>query len=198
MRHDRPVRPVVPTTRFVMPAAAALACAVLAAAIWLGGAAGSGQVHVIRGDASIGGVRLGRTTAPEATALFAADGARHVRRAQNSCRAAWPRIGLTIDFGTIGSDPTNPCTGGTAFVVTISNRPAWRTAVGLRVGDTAARLRSLYPAATLHLRQQDRTGYWLVTRHACELGGGAAYPSLMARLVRGRVSAFVASVSICD
>lgn len=170
-----------------------------AAALTTAAATAAPPVHVVQGDRSMGGVRLGRTTAPAAAILFADDGARRIRRRPNSCLVTWPRIGLTIDFGTIGTDPTNPCTGGTAFAVTITSRAAWRTAVGLAVGDPATRLQRLYPRAS---RRQDASGpwrgYWLVTRRLCPTVGGGTYPALLARTRDGRVTALVASAGICD
>jgi hypothetical protein len=151
----------------------------------------SAPVHVIHGDRDIGGIKLGRTTLPQAARLF--DGTRHIKREPNSCLVTWPRIGLTVDFGTIGTDPTKPCVGGTAFTVTVTNRLSWRTVVGLRVGDTAARVRALYPHA-VHVAD----GYRLVTRTLCAEVGGGPYPALLARVRAGRVTAIVAQVGICD
>ena len=87
---------------------------------------------------------MGRTTAPQAAVRFEQEGPRRVRRGSGSCTVAWPRIGLTVVFGTLGLDPPDPCNGGTAFTATVNNRVAWRTVLGLRVGDTTARLRAIY------------------------------------------------------
>lgn len=112
----------------------------------------------------------------------------------NSCLASWPRIGLTIRFFTFDSDP---CGTGVALAVTITSHSAWRTAVGLRVGDGVARLRALYPQARLHTRLTGGwDGYWLVTRNACKQPGWA-YPALLARVQHARVSALVVSGSLC-
>lgn len=172
----------------------------LAAAVTLAGAAVAGKPpHVIQGDHSFGGVKLGRTTAPEAAGIFRGEGKRVVRRRPNSCLVSWPRIGLTVDFGTIGSDPANPCVRGAAFVATVTSRSAWRTAVGLRVGDGVPRLQRLYPRATLHRGSLGSdAGRWLITRRLCPTVGGAPYPALLARTQRGRVAALVARVGICD
>ena len=77
-------------------------------------------------------------------------------------------------------------------------RAAWRTAVGLRVGDSAARLRTLYPKARLRTGFAGDSGYWLVTRQVCAEVGGGAYPGLLARMKSGRVAALVARSSVCD
>ena len=68
----------------------------------------------------------------------------------------------------------------------------------LGVGDSAARLRSLYPKARLRTGFQLESGYWLVTRQVCAEVGGGAYPGLLARMKRDRVAALVARSSVCD
>jgi hypothetical protein len=163
-------------------------------------AAAANPPRVIVGDRSVAGLRLGRTTPPVAIARFGADGPRRLRRSGGSCTVAWPRIGLTLHFGVIGTDPTNPCTGGHLLTATVTSRGAWRTAVGLRVGDRVTRLRSLYPRAVFNGGAPfgfDR-GYWLVTRRSCPTVGGATYPGLLARTNDGRVTALVVQVGVCD
>ena len=65
-------------------------------------------------------------------------------------RAELEAARLAVTFFTFEG---KPCTRGVALIVTVTGRAAWRTAVGLRVGDSAARLRTLYPKARL------RTGF---------------------------------------
>lgn len=152
--------------------------------------------HVIAGDSSFGGLHLGRSTLPQARAAFGAPQTQSKR--PNACVATWPRAGLTVRFGTIGSDPTDPCVGGVAFTITVTSRSAWRTSAGLRVGDPVSRIAAAFPHAVLHTRAGPETGYWLVVRKACSLGGNAPYPALLARVAHHRVAAFVGSVSVCD
>jgi hypothetical protein len=171
----------------------ALRICVVMAAVLASSAFAAGTPHIIHGDTSVGGLILGRTTPPRAAMLFAGDGARRATRRSNACRVSWPRIGLMVDFATIGSDPANPCTGGAAVIATVTSRPAWRTAVGLRVGDGTTRLARLYPHARRHA-----DGYWLLPRRACEVTGGYPYAGLLARVRGGRVSALVATTAICD
>ncbi len=90
------------------------------------------------------------------------------------------------------------CQDGVLVTATITSRSAWRTAVGLRVGDSVARLRRLYPRATLHPSSPPWTGYWLVTRRTCAEVGGFPYPGLLARARAGRVTALVAGTAPCD
>jgi hypothetical protein len=91
-----------------------------------------------------------------------------------------------------------PCAKGVALIVTVTGRSAWRTAVGLRVGDPVGRLRALYPRARLRNGFAGDSGYWLVTRQICAEVGGGVYPGLLARIQRGRVSALVARIAVCD
>ena len=178
----------------MLPRLVAAAAVVLLAA---GAATASTPRRVIQGDRSVGPVRLGRATAPDASVRFRDDGVRRLRRRPGSCLVTWPRIGLGVDFGTIGGDPANPCRSGVALVATVTSRAAWRTALSLRVGDSVTRLRRLYGRAALRGSGFDR-GWWLVPRHACAEVGGAAYPGLLARVRNGRVAALVARVGVCD
>jgi len=162
------------------------------------GAAARGHAFVIHADRVVGGVVLGRTTAPQAAIRFESEGPRRVTRGIGSCVVTWPQIGLTVTFGTLGANPPDACREGVAFVATVTSRSHWRTVVGLRVGDNARRVRSFYPRADLHLAEMRWTGYWLVTRRECAEVGGGSYPGLLARLRGTRVSALVASVGICE
>ena len=93
---------------------------------------------------------------------------------------------------------TKPCIKGVALIVTVTGRAEWRTALGLRVGDTAARVRALYPRARLKTGVPGDNGYWLVTRQICKEVGGGSYPGLLARMKAGKVSALVARIAVCD
>ena len=163
-----------------------------------GAATAAGTPYVIQADRKVGPVKLASSNFPQVAAVLGNERTRVVRRAQSSCLVTWTRLGLTIDFGLIGSDLRDPCKAGGAFVVTVTNRRAWRTAVGLRVGDPVGRLQRLYPHASRKPDLDGRAGFWLVTRHVCREVGGGAYPGLFARVGAGRVTALVASVGICD
>jgi hypothetical protein len=94
-----------------------------------------------------------------------------------------------------------PCVKSVALIVTVRDGAVWRTAVGLSVGDTAARVRSLYPRARLRTGGPGGpgdSGYWLVPREICAAVGGGSYPGLLARMKGGRVSAPVARIAVCD
>jgi hypothetical protein len=150
--------------------------------------------HVIHGDTSAGGIRIARSTPADVKKLFGAPSTSRGTSAR-SCGQTWKRARLTVTFFTFED---KPCVSGVALIVTVTGRAAWRTAVGLRVGDSAARLRSLYPKARLRTGFAGETGYWLVTRQVCAEVGGGPYPGLLARIRNGRVAALVARSSVCD
>ncbi len=168
--------------------------AVVALAMLAGAASAAAPVNVIHGDRSAGGIRIARSTPAEVQRLFGAPSTTRVTSAQ-SCLQSWKGTRLAVTFFTFEG---KPCARGVALIVTVTGRAAWRTAVGLRVGDSAARLRALYPKARLRTGFAGDSGYWLVTRQVCAEVGGGAYPGLLARMQRGRVSALVARSSVCD
>ncbi len=168
--------------------------AVCAAAAVAVSAAAAGGVHVIQGDRNAGGIRIARSTPADVKKLFGAPSTSRVLSAQ-SCLQSWKPARLVVHFFTFEG---KPCARGVALIVTVTGRAAWRTAVGLRVGDSAARLRTLYPRARLRTGFPGDNGYWLVTRQVCAEVGGGTYPGLLARMRNGRVAALVARSSVCD
>ena len=150
--------------------------------------------HVIHGDRTAGGITIARSTPTDVKKLFGAPSTSRATSPQ-SCVQSWKGARLAVHFFTFEG---KPCSAGVALIVTVTGRTAWRTAVGLRVGDSAARLRSLYPRARLRTGFAGDSGYWLVTRQMCAEVGGGAYPGLLARMQNGRVSALVARSSVCD
>jgi hypothetical protein len=172
-----------------------LAMLVAVGVIWTGttSAQTNPPTYVLQGDHVAGGLRLGRGTVNQAIAKF---GTPMRKRAQGqSRRVTWPQLGLTIDFVSFEGQP---CTKGVAVVVTITSRSRWRTALGLRVGDTVARLKTLFPNAARRSGLGSQSGFWLVTRRACAEVGGQPYPGLLARTRNGRVSALVATAGVCE
>ncbi len=151
--------------------------------------------YVLQGDTNVGGVRISRADLSDARARFGAPTT--TRREQTiACVAHWRRIGLTLTFLDLSG--RNPCTTGILIRATVTSRGAWRTGKGLRKGDSVARLRRLYPKATYRRHITAWTGYWLVTRRACELGGYEPFPGLLARVRNGRVTALVAATTACE
>lgn len=169
---------------------AAAACVVTFA----GTGSAASPVHVIQGDRSAGGIVVARSTPAAVKELFGAPSTSRATSAQ-SCLQSWKPARLVVHFFTFEG---RPCAQGVALIVTVTGRAARRTSVGLRVGDPVARLRSLYPRARLRTGFAGDSGYWLVTRKVCAEVGGGAYPGLLARMQRGRVSALVARSSVCD
>lgn len=149
---------------------------------------------VVVGDRIVGGVRMGVTLGRARAVLGAPDTMR--RLSKYECRAAWRTRDLSLLFLDLSN--AAPCVQGGLIRATASSAK-WRTARGLRVGDPVARLRKLYHAATHpSTSYSPYRGWWLITRHACSTVGGQAYPGLLARTARGRVSAFVLGVAPCE
>jgi hypothetical protein len=153
------------------------------------------SIRVIQGDHVVGGLRMGRGTVDQAIARF---GAPTLKRSRPpACVMTWPALGLTISFLDFGG--ATPCAKGAPVAATITSRAQWRTALGLRVGDTVARLKTLFPRAVPHTGSFSAvTGFWLVPRHACGEVGGDPYPGLLARIRNGRVSALVVRAGVCE
>jgi hypothetical protein len=150
------------------------------AALVFTGTGAAADVQVIQGDRSAGGIKIGGSTPAQVKRLFGAPSTSRVDSEQ-SCVQSWKGLRLVVHFFTFEG---KPCTRGVALIVTVTGRSAWRTAVGLRVGDPLARVRALYPRARLRSGFAGDSGYWLVTRQICA--------------EVGRVSAFVSRIAVCD
>jgi hypothetical protein len=99
------------------------------------------------------------------------------------CRVSWHGLGVKILFANFG--------GGSACRKDLGRSQTaraygdrWRTAKGLRVTQTLARLKSLYPSARQHGRS-----WWLVTALS-PIGEPHRYPVLAATVRNGRVRSF--------
>ena len=89
-------------------------------------------------------------TFPSAVRALGAASAVHAHNSGTSCTGTgtWSGLGLRVLFTSFGGDPY--CQGARAQTGTISGaagRRHWRTARGLRVGDSLGRLTRLYPGA---------------------------------------------------
>ncbi len=173
----------------------ALSAAAVAAGL-AAAATAAGPPYIVQGDRVVGGVLVARSTPADARARF---GPPSTTRAvpPYSCVVHWARIGLTINFLDLAR--SGACTRGIAAVATVASRASWRTALGLRVGDSVARVAKLYPRARLR-RDQGRawSGYWLITRRTCTEVGAVPYPGLLARVRTGRVTAIVVQTAACE
>jgi hypothetical protein len=146
---------------------------------------------VIVSDRVVGGVRM-LATLDDATAVLGAPD--RTRRLNNyECRAGWRGMSLTLRFLDLST--ADPCHQG-GLVTATATSAKWRTAKGLRIGDSVARLRSLYRAATFH--RASYRGWWLITRRTCPTTGSQPYPGLLARTINRRVSVFVVGVAACE
>ena len=94
------------------------------------------------------------------------------------CSVTWRQFGLTMSFYGVGSREGQ-------LVRATGTSPRWRSATGLRVGDSVDRLRDLYASAGPPV-----AGWWQLVQAP---GGEAARllqePRLMARVESGRVTA---------
>ena len=162
---------------------AAGVAAVAAAAV-----AAPAPTRVIQGDRVVGGLRVAHATR-------APSSGRRRRRARRgvSCVVTWRGLGARLEFLDFEGQG---CARGVVVVATVTSRSAWRTSVGLRVGDSTTRLRRLFPRASFH--SGSPAGYWLVTRRRCAEAGGGAFPGLLARVRAGRVTALVVTAGVCE
>jgi hypothetical protein len=107
--------------------------------------------------------------------------------------AVWRSLGFRVRLTSLGGTPPPQfCTDPKVFIdsVVVTGK-RWHTAKGLRVGDTAAKFRRLYPSAHRH-----RNGWGLVEVYErCVIGicPGAYWwkPQLTAVFSNGRVTSFV-------
>lgn len=114
------------------------------------------------------------------------------RWGRSGCRVSWPLIGLVIQFASFGGyEACSPAYGRAQSVfIRGSNGRLWRTARGLRIGQSVGRLRRRHPSAEPHRPRL----WWLVTGQtfigpSCG-GGPCPYAVLSASVRAGKVSAF--------
>jgi len=105
----------------------------------------------------------------------------------NLCQGRWTEHGLTITFYNLGGeDSCKPQFGNFGRAILTDKR--WRTAKGLRIGDTRYKMQSLY-------RPRYYKGEWAtlvseIRRFDCSLPKGCVYRMLEAKVMSGRVVAF--------
>jgi hypothetical protein len=110
----------------------------------------------------VGGFETSEPTVSAARATFGAPtGFSDARSGGNTCVVGWRALGLSIVFGDL-SGANDACgDGGLADTVVIKGAAGadrFQTNKGLRVGQTIARLRTLYPRASRH-----GSSWWLAT-----------------------------------
>jgi hypothetical protein len=101
-------------------------------------------------------------------------------------------------FGTYGPGGARPCRARRAIFLDDAHAfgTEWATGRGLRIGDTVARLRRLYPSATLRTYRRGVApirGWWLVVRTS-RLPDFHRLPALLAKARAGRVTELVVTV----
>jgi hypothetical protein len=170
-----------------------LAALAVVAAACTAAAALAAPPYTIVADRNVGGLVVSQSSPVKAHALFGAPST--TAATPTSCVQSWRAIGLVVNFLSFEG---RACVKGAVVIATVTSRGAWRTGLGLRVGDTTARVRSLYPHATFHPGSSSVSGWWLVTRRHCIEVGGDRFPGLLARIHAGKVAALVVTASICE
>jgi len=158
-----------------------LAAAAVAAVVASGASAAGGPSRVIRGDYRIGDYAV-KADGTLAGAIRAFGRPSASRRSGAYCHASWRALGVRAEFYNLAD--ANPCLPAKGYfsVASMTGR-GWLTASGLRIGDSVADARRLYPHAERH-----GSSLWLVARFTQATG---RYAGLAARLAGGRVAALV-------
>ncbi len=170
---------------------------ILAAALVVGAPSVAATTSfVVRGDMQIGAFKTRGGAVADAKKAFGTPSTVRKKNA-SQCTAVWRDLGLVISF--LSLERRDPCKRGFLVLGTMTSR-RWTTSAGLRIGNTAtpARIHAAYPRATYHRNAGPSSGWWLVTRKYCELGGNAPYPGLLARVSSGRISALVVQIGVCE
>jgi hypothetical protein len=138
---------------------------------------------VIQGDSKLGRFEVKRDGTLQG-AIEAFGRPASLRRADVTCYARWPAIGLRIVFYNLGGqNPCRPEWGHFSRAEIVGKD--WLTRSGLRIGDPLRRLRARYPRAEPHPPY-----WWLVVRRS-PFGAGGRYPGIAAKVRDGRVVAFI-------
>lgn len=143
-------------------------------------AASAEPTFVINGDTNIGGFSLTRSgTLNGAIAVYGRPTSREVL-GYDTCSVSWGVHGIKAEFSY---NYTEPCAlQGRHAETTLTGRQ-WRTARGLRIGDTLQRLRRLYPRAKPYV-----AGSWTLLSRPF---AGVRLPTVLATVKSGRVTTFV-------
>jgi hypothetical protein len=129
-----------------MQMTARLAVAVLAGALALAAVAhASPPSRVIQGSRQIGSFQTeyDHGQLKYAIAAFGRPASLTPRRDGYTCVASWASLALTMTYNSA------TCSKSSCFISAVVTGKEWRTAKGLRVGDSLARLRLLYPKAKM-------------------------------------------------
>jgi hypothetical protein len=155
----------------------------------------------------VAGLRLEESpTLGAAAAAFGDPSSCRRIRLEDGAVVRWNALGVRILLATLGAIPggASPCAYDRMPIdnVRLTTR-RWTTSLGLRVGDSAAKLRRLYPDATFHRRGRGEhspwDSYWLVAMSSRCVFGDCSHrirpvPRLVATIRDGRVAFFVVPV----
>jgi hypothetical protein len=163
-------------------------------------AGGSSVIRVGVDSETIGPWRTG--TSPTFAAAVAAFGREttctRLEALPGFAAAEWRQLGLRMVFGSYGPGAARPCRARRA--VFLDNARAygkqWQTGLGLRIGDSVAKLHRLYPRARLRTYRRGVgpvRGWWLVMRTS-HLPDFHRIPTLLAKTHAGRVTELIVNV----
>src|SRR5262245_29606867 len=156
---------------------------VVVAALAIAASAAAAPSQVIQGDVKLGAFAI-QSDGSLGGAIRALGAPTSRSRHAAGCKMRWASLGVQILFYNLGGqDPCSNAFGrfGKATVV----GSGWRTSNGLRIGDSLARLRQVFPHSGKH-----GDWYWLVIRPS-RFGYSGHYAGLQAKISSGRVVAFV-------
>ncbi|HEY1365697.1 MAG TPA: hypothetical protein VGF23_01225 [Gaiellaceae bacterium] len=153
------------------------------AALAIAAPAAAAPSQVIRGDEKLGAFAI-KSDGSLGGAVRALGAPTSRVRSEESCHTRWSSLGMQILFYNLGGQ--NPCSnafGRFARATVVGS--GWRTSNGLKIGDSLARLRQVFPHSGKH-----GDWYWLVIRPN-RFGYPGHYGGLQAKIQHGRVVAFV-------
>ena len=166
-------------------------CLVAALALTLPAVAGSvNKSKVIQGNAQIGSYKLRiDPTLQGAIEIFGSPTRKWRPSGAGAwaCRTRWAAEGISMYFYNLGGEDACKPQYGNFGSATITGK-GWRTAKGLRIGDTRRKMTSLYEPR--HWYGQWATLLSRITHADCSLPKGCLFPMVEAKIVNGRVAAF--------
>jgi hypothetical protein len=153
-------------------------------------AAAANKSYVIQSNTQIGSYKLRVDPTLQGAIETFGSPTRIIRGPQdgwNSCTARWAEHGVSIWFYNLaGQDSCKPQYGAFGSATLTDKR--WRTAKGLRIGDTFRKLTYLY-------QPRHFNGKWVVLlseirNYDCSLPKGCLFRKVEAKVMDGRVVAF--------
>jgi hypothetical protein len=134
---------------------------------------------VIRSDNDIGGFKLGHNGTLKSAVDVYGDPTSRLPFG-DVCTVVWTAYGISSRFAY--AQP-GACSDKACHMQTTLTSRQWKTGKGLHIGDTSKRLRKLYPRTRRDVGQN----WTLMSRPFA----GVRFPTLLATLKGGRVTAFV-------